>query len=271
MRRITKKLLVGMLISGLILVSFAGCSEDEKEKIVNQPPSLPPDSSMSIDFSTFGGGKLAPGAPVPGKNFRNASGRVLLLDVAVIVTLAPSVTVFKAAKNTTPIEQEDGSWLWSYTFTYLGNEFKANLTGRMQGDKTLWSMKATCLTLKTPLNNFEWYTGDCPLDNKSGKWQYYDYLEPSADKLIGTIEWSATGNKSKIIFSSTNPKSDVFNDILTYSVEGTTASISYYDDSEKITADITWDIVTSAGSIKVPGYNNGERAYWDKNKQDTAL
>lgn len=97
MRRITKKLLVGMLISGLILVSFAGCSEDEKEKIVKQPPSLPPDSSMSIDFSTFGGGKLAPGAPVPGKNFRNASGRVLLLDVAVKeqLLLFPIMTIPK--------------------------------------------------------------------------------------------------------------------------------------------------------------------------------
>jgi hypothetical protein len=267
MRKAISELLIVMLVSGLILTGFTGCGEEDKE--TTQPPPLPPDSSMSMDFSVFGGGKMAPGAPVPGKNFLNAATRVLLVDAAVIITLAPSVMVFKAAKNTTPVEQEDGSWLWSYTINYLGNEFKADLTGRMQGDKTLWSMKVTCPTLKTPLNNFEWYSGECPLDNKSGKWQYYDYLTPNKANVIGTIEWSVLkATESKIAFSSTNPNSPNFGDILTYNLEGTTVTISYYDASENITADVTWDVVTTAGNIKVPGYNNGERAYWDENKQD---
>ena len=256
-----------MLVS---VTFFAGCGEEDKETTTQIPP-LPPDSSMSMDFSVFGGGEMAPGAPIPGKNFRNAATRVLLVDAMVIATLAPSVTVFKAAKNTTPVEQQDGSWLWSYTITYLGSVFKANLTGRSQISKTLWSMKVTNTSLKMPLDNFEWYTGECSSNNKSGKWQYFDHLAPTEAKEIGTIEWSVLeGTKSKIVFSITNQNSPYIGDTLTYSLEGTTVSISYYDASEKITADITWDIVTTAGSVKVPGYNSGERAYWDENKQDVA-
>ncbi|MDQ1317536.1 MAG: hypothetical protein QG588_1188, partial [Candidatus Poribacteria bacterium] len=44
--------------------------------------------------------------------------------------------------------------------------------------------------------------------------------------------------------------------------------VTYFDSSANITAEVTWDTVTTAGSLKVPDYNNGNWAYWDENKQD---
>ena len=44
--------------------------------------------------------------------------------------------------------------------------------------------------------------------------------------------------------------------------------MNFYDASENLNADITWDEVTGAGSIQVPDYNDGERACWDEDQDD---
>lgn len=266
-----KNLLIFALISGLIFSGFPGCGTDSDEGEDKTAPPLPPDASMSMDLSAFGGGKMAPGQQPPGKNFKNAALRVLLLDVAIVIVLSPAVTVFKAAKSVEPVKQDDGSWLWSYTMTILGQKYTANLTSQLEPSKVLWSMRVTNPLFKVPLDNFEWYTGETALDNSSGNWRFFDYNTPDMANEIGTIEWSVQVlAESKIVFSSKNPQSQNYGDIVTYSVEGTNALITFFDASENITAEVTWDLVTIAGSIKVPNYNNGERAYWNENKQDVA-
>ncbi len=270
MMKLLKRILVTMLISSLIFSVLVGCGSNDSDK-GSELPALPPDSSMSMDFSTFDAGKLAPSLPIPGKNYMNAAARVLAVDAAVITALAPSVTVFKAAKNATPVSQDDGSYVWKYQIAYMGNEYKAELTGSVEGDKSLWSMKITCPTIQPSLTDFEWYTGECASNNTSGTWRYFDYKYPDEAKENGNIEWSVSAIKeSEVVFTSKNANSEIFGDILTYSLEGTTADMKYYDSSEDITADINWDIITGAGSIQVPKYNSGERAYWNENRQDVA-
>lgn len=262
-----KRILITMLISSLIFLAFIGCGSDDKE--ASELPALPPDSSMIMDFSAFDAGTLAPSLPVPGKNYMNAAVRVLAVDAVVLTALAPSVTVFKAAKSATPLSQDDGSWVWKYQVGYMGNEYKAELTGKVDGKKNLWSMKITCPTIQPPLTDFEWYTGECASNNTSGTWKFFDYKFPYEAKEIGNIEWSISAIKeSQLVFTSKKSDSEIFGDILTYRLAGTTATMKYYDSSEDITADIIWDIITGAGSIQVPKYNNGNRAYWDENRQD---
>jgi hypothetical protein len=270
MVRLVERFLVSILI--LIFVSFMGCSTDDDGEESEKPPELPPDSSMTMDFSAFGGGKAAPGLLLPGTHYINAATRVLLLDVAVIVALAPPAAVFKNARSATPVPQDDGSWLWSYTSIFLGIEYEANLTGWLAGNEVAWSMKITTDSPKTPLEDFKWYEGESALDNKSGAWRFFDAANSDESNQIGTIEWSVQDvDKAEIVFSNTNSKGPNFGDTLLYSIEGTTALISFYDASEDLTGEITWNIETIAGSIKVPYYNNGERAYWDEEKQNVNI
>jgi hypothetical protein len=282
MNGIAIKSTIMVLVLGLIFSAFTGCGSDNgvdselETETLGQAPPLPPDSSLTIDISAFGGGKMAPEVKIPGKNFRNASVRVLLIDTAVVAVLAAPVTVFKAAKTTIPVSQGGGSWLWSFTTTVFGNTYEANLTGTISGLNVLWSMRVSSSSPNLPLDDFEWYTGETNLSNTSGFWRFFDFRAPDEKNEIGTIEWTTNpsvidfqpDHKSEIEFSNTDPESPNFEDRLNYSVEGTTASISFYDASEDINADITWDLVTIAGSLKVPNYNNGERACWDENKQD---
>ena len=270
MMKLPKRILVTMLISSLIFSVLVGCGNNDNDE-ESELPALPPDSSMSMDFSTFDAGKLAPSLPIPGKNYMNAAARVLAVDSAVIASLAPAATVFKAAKSATPVSEDDGSWTWKYKVAYMGNEYSAELNGKVVVDENFWSMKINCPTIQPPLTDFEWYTGECASNNTSGTWTYFDYKYPDEAKENGNIEWSVSLVKeSKLVFTCENSDSEIFGDILTYSLNGTTAAMKYYDSSEDITADITWDTITGAGSIQVPKYNNGERAYWNENRQDVA-
>ncbi len=255
----------------MVFLGFAGCVAKEEEEIA-QIPELPPAASMTMDFSAFGGSKLAPDLLPPGKNFTNAATRVLFLDVAVILALAPPATFFKSASNAAPIDQGDGSWLWSTDVIFLGKKYQANLTGIPKVFGASWSMKVTSDQYKVPLDNFEWYKGESTLANTSGNWQFFDPDVPKEAKQIATIEWAVEAvDKGKIVFTNTDNRNPNFNDKLTYSVDGTKALITFYDASENIASEITWDLITTAGSIKVPNYNNGERAYWDENKQNVVL
>jgi len=271
MVRIAGKMLVWFLILGLMSGGFMGCSEtDDDDDDISDALPLPPDASMSIDLTAFNGDKMAPSALAPGANFNNAALRVLIVNVAVVLNLAPSVTVFKAASSATPVEEDDGSWTWPYTAKFLNHTFDANLNGSMEGFDTVWSMKVSCDSLDVPVDNFLWYTGEVALSNNSGSWRFFDYKSPDMMREIGTIEWEVKDrDTSNLMFSNTDSESEGYGDVLTYSLDGTEAEISFEDASEDLTAEITWDTITLAGSIMVPGYNNGERAYWDEDLQDT--
>ena len=58
MRRMASEFLIGLLIFGLMFSGFIGCGDDEGNGDGEEAPELPPDTSMSIDLSLFGGGTL---------------------------------------------------------------------------------------------------------------------------------------------------------------------------------------------------------------------
>ena len=268
--RIVREALSIILIIGLILTGLSGCVENNVESDVDSEAlELPPQSSMSMDFSDFGGGKMAPGMVPAGKNFKAAAGRVILLDIIVIAVLAAPVGLFKSATTTVPMRQPGGSWLWDYDVDFLGQTYEANLTGSLEGFKTVWSMSVTNPSRRIPLDDFEWYYGEAALNNKSGSWHFFDPATPDDGNEVATIEWSVKGiNKGTIVYTNTNERGPNFGDTLSYTVDGTTATILFYDASKNLEADIDWDLFTVEGSIKVPDYNGGERAYWDADQQD---
>ncbi|HGE69232.1 TPA: hypothetical protein ENX78_00255 [Candidatus Poribacteria bacterium] len=264
-----RDLLIFVLIVSLAFSTFVGCGSDNDNGDNATPPALPPDSSMSMDLTAFGGGKMAPSSQAPGKNFSNAAVRVLLLDTAIIVAFLPATVVFKAAKSVEPVKQDDGSWLWSYKTVFLGQNYEANLTASLEPDKVIWTMKVTNPAFKPPLKDFQWYVGESALNNSYGNWRFFDHTTPNEANEIARIDWTVKSlTKGELIFSSEDKKSQIYGDKVTYSLDGTTALITYFDASENMTAEVTWDTATTAGGLKVPGYNNGEWAYWDENKQD---
>ena len=272
------KILIALLTLSLLFVCFIGCGEDADENgngdDIGEAPELPPDSSMTINLSEFGADKLeAPGlnAPLAQVNYTVAKTTVIVVNAAVITALVTPVAIFTAAKNETPVEQDDGSWLWTYKKAIGLRTFTANLTGKKEGDKNVWSMKVSSDAVLLPLDNFEWYTGVCAKDNTSGSWQFFDPQTPDQANPTVAIDWQVgldlKGVKSELTFTNKKADSAYHGDVLKYNVEGNMASISHIDASENTESIIQWDLETTAGSITGP---DGNKACWDEDKQDVA-
>lgn len=257
---------------GFLLASFIGCDVTDDEDSNGGVPPLPPDDSMTIDLSVFGEDRLgAPIPPIPGTklNFAAATATASIINTIVVAKLSIPVAVFTAAKSTTPVEQDDGSWLWSYSRNIGLETFTANLTGKSEGDEVIWSMKVSNTTSFRPLDNFEWYTGVNSRDNGSGSWQFFNRDTPDQANPTYSIEWRVEGEaKRERTFTNQEVGSPHLGNIVRYSVEGDMASISFTEANKGTTTKIEWNLKTTAGSITAPPYKKGEKACWDENKQD---
>jgi hypothetical protein len=274
MHKLTRsRILITLLTLSFLLACFTGCGEDDDDgDSSGEALTLPPDSSMTMDLSAFDGDKLgAPVPTVPGAqlNFGTAAMTALVVNTTVVVKLATPVAVFTNAKTATPVEQDDGSWLWSYSRTIGLRTFSANLTGKDEGDKITWSMRISSDTI--PLDNFEWYKGTSAKDNNSGSWQFFDPGTPDQANPTYAIEWQVErGVKRERTFTNQEAGSPDLGNVLLYSVEGDMAGINFTEAAKDTTTIIEWNFKTTAGSITAPFYNKGEKACWNENKQNVA-
>ncbi|HIE28551.1 TPA: hypothetical protein EYP66_14820 [Candidatus Poribacteria bacterium] len=276
MYRLTQnKPIIILLTLTFLLTFFIGCSEDISGDGNGEAPLLPPDDSMTLDLSLFGGGKLeAPVLPsIPGSrlNFTAAATTALVINTIVVARLSVPVAVFTAAKSAIPVKQDDDSWLWSYSRTIGVETFTANLTGKREGDQVVWSMKVSNTSSLRPLDNFEWYTGVTSRENGSGSWQFFNRDTPEQANPTYAIEWNVErGVKRERTFTNQEAGSPYFGNVVRYAVEGGMASISFTEADKGSTTIIEWSLNTSAGSITSPGYKKGEKACWGPDKLDIA-
>ncbi|MFQ6039408.1 MAG: hypothetical protein ACE5PV_01025 [Candidatus Poribacteria bacterium] len=273
MYRLTQsKPIIILLTLTFLLAYFTGCSEDTTGDN-GEAPLLPPDDSMTLDLSMFGGDKLeapaVPGLPGARLNFAAAKATASVINVIVVAKLKVPVAVFTAAKSAVPVRQDDNSWLWSYSRTIGSETFTANLTGKREGDQVVWSMKVSNTTSLKPLDNFEWYTGVTSRENGSGSWQFFNRDTPNQANPTYAIEWNVErGVKRERTFTNQEANSPHFGNVVRYAVEGDMASISFTEADKGSTTVIEWNLNTTAGSITSPSYKKGEKACWDKDKQD---
>ena len=131
------------------------------------PPTIPPLETFLIPFSTFTSGGSA--SAVPGESesqvqpvsytvpdgsgspiYETASGNQSNWDYAVFVVgawslvvmvgLAVPVASFVAAFYNTPVQQPDGSWIWSYSVNVFGAVYSAELHGEYIAQGVSWKM-----------------------------------------------------------------------------------------------------------------------------------
>ena len=274
--KILPKLLLFIFV--IFSIQLLGCGEDSDDNDLNMDisaPPLPPDESMEVDLSAFGVESVNPipqanNISAPGKNYANAVLRATAINTSIIAALATPTALFKLAKNSEPVEQKDGSWLWSYNMKYGVYTLNANLSGVVNGKKTYWSMKVSNDSPGLKIKDFEWYAGISMENNTSGSWQFFDLNTPEEHNPTVKIDWvmQLVLKKAELNLENVDNLSEYLGDVLTYNATPETASMVYHDISEKENWDITWDTKTGTGSLKVPKYNNGEKACWDAQKQD---
>jgi hypothetical protein len=274
MKLFAKKLLsVGLVFSMLWL---AACEKNPTES-KSPKPELPPQSSMVVDFQMFnsnaGLSKTGAGQIAVGLNFAAARLTVGAINLAVLAHMSVPVLTFAAAISQEPVLKDDGKWHWIYSvFNTSGQQFQADLAGWIDESAQVsrWEMRISTTGLGAPLNKFLWYTGQAALKNDSGKWEIYDSAQPNNSVKVVHIDWDHPSmTNATLKFTIVKPQVPENGDVLTYKAEGSGRMVTFFDQSANTTLDISWDVVTHAGYIIAPNYNNGQKSCWDSQLNDT--
>jgi len=256
----------------IIILSISILSNCKKDKEV--APVLPPQGSMTIDFSNFGTQKKS-GDIIFGQKGTENSNWEFAATVAGIwkmilsTTLIVPVTAFKLAVNQEPAYLSDQTWQWSYNVSVAEATYKARLTGQVRTSDIVWKMYITKEGTDS-FTEFLWFEGTSKPDGSSGTWTLNQ--SPTVQTALLEIEWTKTGSSvGKIVY--TYLKNDSFKD--SYIEYGLTTNdlnayyAIYYYDSTKLdfsTVDVEWNTTTKNGRVKCLDYLGDDLwHYWNAN------
>jgi hypothetical protein len=247
----------------LALLPLAGCSDDDPTgpEPTSRAPELPDPELLTFDFSFFAQAEGLETAKAAGEydNFVNAYLRAVLLDAMAHIVLAPPVSAFALALHTIPSRQDDGSWIWVYTWVNGDEEAQIRLRGLARDASVDWEMRVTALHEDPPLDRTLWFTGTTSDEGDAGAWTFYDVEDPE-HPVSGEIAWGDEADGRFLRFTSHEPGED--GDTLTFHDDDPAYAIVYRDLSASNEWFIRWN-EDRHGSLLVPDYNGGEEACWD--------
>jgi len=171
-----------------IIVLIVSCEDDKTTNPQNQPPTIPPQSSMVINFEEFTdttSGNAPENFILSKRNWGWAAGNVAVWNSILTLTLAVPVTAFIEAFNHQPVKQTDGSWLWQYGVAVQEELFTAKLYGKTVTEGVEWKM---LLSKSGAYTDFEWYTGFSNLPATEGTWTLNK--DPNIPTPFLYIEWN---------------------------------------------------------------------------------
>jgi hypothetical protein len=257
----------------LLLTAFVGILLTSCKKKEGDPPVLPPEESMVIDFSNFTpAAKSADFMLQKGTEDYNWSFAVLATATfrGASALLTIPVAAFRLAIDQTPVFIENATWQWSYTYL---STFNVRLTGKIRSSDVLWNMYVE----KTGTGSFDeflWYTGTSKLDGTGGEWEL-NLSNVYPDPFL-KITWTRSGTTITSVkytyireYENDGTTADMHNGsyITLSSISGTYDArfvISYYNGSAFSDAEIEWSTTGNNGRAKCLAYFGDTNWYvWD--------
>ena len=263
-----KKLFTFWLILLLSGSFFSGCKKDHGD-----PPVLPPQESMTIDFSNFASLKKSADFLYGQKGTENSNWEFAALvagfwKLIINTTLIVPVTSFKLAVEQKPVYLANKTWQWSYNVTVASITYKARLTGQIRTDDIFWQMYIT-KDGTGGFTEFVWFEGTSKLDGTGGQW----ILNESSQSRVPIlqIDWTKTSASIGTI-KYTLVKNDTYK--TSYIEYGLTSgnlnayyNVHYFNGVKFSDINIEWNTTTHNGRIKSLDYLAGGTWYcWDSNK-----
>jgi hypothetical protein len=162
-----------LLLVLFILVLTPGCGN------VSGAPTIPPVETFVIPFDTLTGNATSTSVPLS-EQFPQASAlssnqsnwyyavlNVGFWGIVAVTILAVPVEAFRASFLHTPVQQPDGSWIWSYSVMVGGSVYSAELHGQFIPEGVHWDMS---ISKEGEYEDFLWYYGEHNLPATEGFW-----------------------------------------------------------------------------------------------------
>jgi hypothetical protein len=177
-----KTLLHLFLVLVIAVLTVTGCG-------TSGAPTIPPVDTFVIPFEEFSGMGGLVTLAVNQSNWNFAAFTVGVWSAIITAGLAVPVAAFRASFQHTPVQQDDGSWIWSYSVnignvTYIA-ELHAQFITEVITEGVHWAMN---ISKEGEYEDFLWYWGECDLPATEGFWILRESPADSTD-LVG-INWS---------------------------------------------------------------------------------
>jgi hypothetical protein len=186
MRRPRGKTLASALLVLLIpLLGIGACGN------ASEAPTIPPVETFVIPFGDFQGTGVDSVVSFASNqsNWNFAAFSVGVWSALITVGLAVPVAAFKASFGNTPLQQDNGSWIWSYSVDVGGSIYTAKLHAQFATDVlpagVHWSMN---ISKEGQYEDFLWYYGESSLPLSQGFWILRQ--SPTAPTDLLQIDWS---------------------------------------------------------------------------------
>ena len=248
-----------LAVFGLLALHTTGCSGDATDPVgapTAQAPALPDPETLSFDFHFFdGAADLEKGAGIH-DNFINAYLRAVVLQAVAELTLAAPVGTFAVALHTVPVAQEDGAWVWSYTWTGYRYPIRVALRGLPAGDHVQWEMRVGAGNAEpTEL----WFEGSTSGDGHEGRWLFHDLDDP-ARPVCGEIAWGR--DEAGRFLRVHQPRAGEQRRHAALQRRRSGLRHHLRARHRRASSFIRWH-ADGTGSLQVPDYNGGAEACWD--------
>ncbi len=196
-----------LIFAAVLMLSIAGCGENDSDDDDDDAPTIPPAYTLAPDFSGMGGNRAASAAmdqaspaqalKLPNAetgsptiqdscsqdNYNHAALQVGFWNTALWFTLAVPTWSFVRAFEEDPVQQDDGSWIWSYEVPLVN--VSAELHGAFVDGAVQWRMY---ITKQGEYEDFLWYRGTSNLPATEGTWILKKSYVDNDDWI--SIEWS---------------------------------------------------------------------------------
>ena len=273
---IMKKSVSFSLMVLLCTVLFFSC---EKK---GDPPVLPSDKTMTIDFSNFAAKKSLVFSnetkglyDVDNSNWAKAATVAGVWNTILLFKLVIPVMAFKKAVDNQPTYLENKKWEWKYSVEVVGATYKARLTGQIRDNDIKWEMYIT----KEGAGGFAeflWFEGTTALDGKSGQWKMNESQLSHVPML--QIDWTITGTEVGSIKYAYIKSGDSFKDsYIQYGLTSNTLNafytVHFYEAillKKFVDVNIEWNTTGHNGRIKsVDLFQDSNWHCWDGNGNNT--
>ena len=274
-----KAILPVLLISGVFtLLVLSGCESSDPAGPNDEPPEIPPAATFKMDFADFqqnGAGKFMPAGTVPAEimtkqNWGWAAANIAVWNVVLTVNLVVPVAAFLESFNHTPVQQDDGSWLWSYEVVVAGVQHTAKLYATRDGDIIDWEM---LLSKQNNYTDFEWFTGRSNGQNTEGSWTLN--AKPADPTPYLGILWhrDPQAGSSDIQYTNIIPEHAENGGYIFAAIRPDSArdaSYKIYNKGKDNFTDIEWNRTTKEGRVRDPLHFNDAGLWhcWDNLLED---
>jgi hypothetical protein len=254
------------------------CKDNDLNSPIDTPPEVPPAASFKMEFDNFPNTVALP--KVSESNFTDTSNTKnhwgysylngVFWQTLVKVGMAIPVAAFIESFNHEAEQQEDGKWMWAYSFAPLGGvNHTASLYANVDNDGVTWEMY---ISKGSQFTDFLWFSGQSDLAVTEGTWTIFH--EPNNPSPWIGIQWhrNPVDGTADIKYTNIEPNSNENGGYIYYGTNSDgiyNAFYEIYNKGKDNTTSIKWNIETHEGQVRdLNHFGDNNWHCWDSNLDD---